>query len=50
METLNYYTGYRDIYDYYEMYKVIGKGHFGEVRFATDKKSKESNQPNQYHH
>jgi hypothetical protein len=41
VETLNNCTGYRDVYDYYEMYKVIGKGHFGEVRLGADKRSKE---------
>jgi hypothetical protein len=41
VSTLNSSTGYRDIYDFYELFKVIGRGHFGEVRLGIDKKNKE---------
>lgn len=41
VEMLHKVTKYRDIYDYYEIFNVIGKGHFGEVRQAVDRKTKE---------
>lgn len=37
---INKATEYRDIYDYYEIDKVIGKGHFSEVRLGLCKLNK----------
>lgn len=37
---INKATNYRDIYDHYEIDKVIGKGHFSEVRLGYSKLDK----------
>jgi hypothetical protein len=41
VQMLHQVTNYRDIYDHFEIFKLLGKGHFGEVRQGVDRKTKE---------
>jgi serine/threonine protein kinase len=41
VQMLHKVTKYRDIYDHFEIFKLLGKGHFGEVRQGVDRKTKE---------